>query len=43
MGAEIKSHLEMVHTVSGYTARFTILSRRYIQTRQISQDMKNFI
>jgi hypothetical protein len=36
-------HLEMVHTVSGYTATFTITSHRHIQMRQISQDMDNFI
>jgi hypothetical protein len=35
-------HLEMVNTVSGYTARFTITSHRHIQTRKISQDVDNF-
>jgi hypothetical protein len=29
----------MVRTVSGNTARFTIWSHRYIQTRQIGQDV----
>jgi hypothetical protein len=33
----------MDHAVSGYTARFTIWSHRYIQTRQINQDMENFM
>jgi hypothetical protein len=34
---------EMVHTVSGYTARFTIFSQLCIQTRQMSRDMDMFI
>jgi hypothetical protein len=33
----------MVHTVSEYTAKFTILSHRCIQMKQIIQDMGNFI
>jgi hypothetical protein len=36
-------HLEKVHTVSEYTARFTVSSHCCIQTRQISQDMNDFI
>jgi hypothetical protein len=32
----------MVHAVSEYTTRFTTSSHRYIQTRQIRQDMDNF-
>jgi hypothetical protein len=43
MDAEINHRLEMVHTVSGYTARLAIHYHRYIQTRQMSQDMDNFI
>jgi hypothetical protein len=35
--------MEMVHTVTGYTARFTIWSHCCIQTRQMSQDMHNCI
>jgi hypothetical protein len=31
-GAEIKSLREMAHTLSGYTARFTIWSHCYVQT-----------
>jgi hypothetical protein len=36
-------HSEMVHTVSGYKARFTVWSHRYSQIGQISRDMDNFI
>jgi hypothetical protein len=30
---ELNRHLEMVHTASGYTPRYTIWAHRYIQTR----------
>jgi hypothetical protein len=38
----LNRHLEMVHTVSVYQARFTIWSHGYIEKRQISQDRDNF-
>jgi hypothetical protein len=41
--AEIKLHMEIIHTVCGYTARFAIWSHCYIQTRPISLDMDNYI
>jgi hypothetical protein len=43
MGVEIKSSPEIVHTTSGYTARFSIRYHCRIQTKQISQDIDNFI
>jgi hypothetical protein len=39
----LNRYLEMAHTVSGYKTRFIIWSHRYIQTRQISQDVGHFI
>lgn len=35
-------NLKTFHTLKGYTARFTILSHRCIQTGQISHNMDNF-
>jgi hypothetical protein len=43
VGAEIKSPPEMVHTVFGFTAKFTVWSHYYIQTRQICLYMDSFI
>jgi 23S rRNA maturation mini-RNase III len=39
----LNHYLEIVHNVSRNMDRFTIWSHCYIQTRQISQDMDNFI
>jgi hypothetical protein len=33
---------EIVRTLSGYMARFTIWTLRYIHSRQVSQEMDNF-
>jgi hypothetical protein len=35
--------MEIVHTDSGYTARFTVWPDRYIQMMQVSQDIYNLM
>jgi hypothetical protein len=42
-GRRLNDCLKMVNTFSGYIARFTIWSHHYILTRQIIQDVDNFI
>jgi hypothetical protein len=39
----LNCHLEMVHNVTEYTAKFTILSHHCIQMKQIIHNMGNFI
>jgi hypothetical protein len=39
----LNHHLQKVHTVSRYTAIFTNWCHRYIQKRQIDQDMDTYI
>jgi hypothetical protein len=43
LGEETKSTLEMVHTVSEYSARYTIWPHRCIKTKQIKHDKDNFM
>jgi hypothetical protein len=43
MDAEIKLPPRNGYTLSGDTARYTIWSYRYNQTRQIGQNMDNFM
>jgi hypothetical protein len=43
MARRLNRQLGIIQTVVGHVARFTICSHRYVQTRQIRQDMENFI